>query len=238
MRRSYSRRRQIKQKRSTRSAVFYVILTIGAILLVFIYGLPMVAKFAAFLTDLHSSSTPVEVTDTTPPPPPRFDTLPSYTNEDGLNIEGTTEEGANVTISFNGQDEDVLANSEGRFSYTTSLRSGNNTLSAYATDSSGNKSVETEKYSIVYDNQPPDLEVNKPQDGAQFYGSKQRQITIEGTTEEDAKIIVNNRQVIVDSDGRFVFTTSLEEGENNFKITSEDQAGNKTETSINVNFSP
>lgn len=238
MARSYSRLKTTEEKRNIRTAVALGVLTLVLIGVVFVFGLPTVAKFAAFLSDLRKSGEPVEVNDSTPPAPPRIDELPEATNKASVEVSGESEPGATVILVFNSRSEEVLADSEGSFRSTFELDDGENTLIASAKDSSGNESQKTDEFTINFDDEEPSLEVSSPSDGASFFGSKQRQLVISGTTEADASLSINDRFVLVEEDGSFAFATTLAEGENTFNLKSQDKAGNSTEKSFKVNFSP
>lgn len=221
-----------------RRAAMYVTLTIAASAFVFFLGLPGVAKFAAFLTDLRQSGEPVEIKDTTPPVPPRIEPLPEATKELRVEIKGSTEPGVSVTLKLNGKEEEVLSNNAGEFNYTFALNDGENTISAFSRDASGNESQKTEAIHITYDNQPPELSISSPSDGSDFYGSKQRQVVLTGKTEEKASVNINGRFVVVDSGGNFEFTTTLTEGENTFEVIAHDLAGNERKLSLKLHYSP
>ena len=234
----YSRKAKIEEKKNTKKAILFTILTIVLLVVFYFIGLPSFVKFAAFLTDLRSTTTPAETSDTTPPSLPRFDVLPKYTNQEEIKIKGKTEPGVNVKIFINGDEGIILSDSEGEFTYDYILREGENVLSALAYDNSGNESQETKTHIVIYDNQPPELSIDKPEDGREFYGSTERQVVIEGSTEEEASVNINGRIVIVDSNGKFTFATTLSEGENNFKIKAQDKAGNSTEESLLIKYTP
>lgn len=234
----YSRRLKIEERRNKRKAYLYLLLTIVSLYLIITYGIPSVAKFATFLLDLRKTSEPVESQDTTPPPPPNLESLPNSTKDQTLEIRGSTEEGATVFLSLNGKLEEVLADSEGKFTYSLKLRKGENTLIVYAKDASGNESAKTNPLEVTYDTEPPELEITKPTDGSEFFGSRQRQVVIEGKTEPNAKVQINDRLVVVENDGTFAFVTTLNQGENPFTVKSEDEAGNKTEKTLKLLFTP
>jgi hypothetical protein len=237
MRRPYSRLAGTEEKRNIRRAIAFGVLTVAAILFVFVFGLPTVAKFAAFLTDLRKGTTPIEKTDTTPPPPPRISTLPDATKESKLQVEGTSEAGSTVILSFNGDSQEVVASNDGSFTFSVILTKGENIFSLTAKDAAGNESQATPVYTVLFDNEPPKLEISSPGDGEQFFGSKQRQVTISGTTEPDITLTINDRIIKVDDNGSFTYATTLEEGENTFSAKAVDKAGNETEKSLTVHFS-
>lgn len=216
----------------------FSILTVAALFAVISFGIPVVVKFAAFLTELGSSGKPVAANDSTPPPPPTVDSLPSSTNSENLAIKGTTEPGATVTLSVNGRKEEVIANSEGDFNFTFKLVSGENTVFVTSKDTSGNESQKTQNFRIVLDKNPPDIVITKPADGSEFYGASQRRITVEGETEKEANLRINGRFVVVNDNGKFAFPLSLADGENKLEITGEDEAGNKTEKTLVLKFNP
>lgn len=238
MRRRYSRLARSEEKRNIRKAFFWIALTILALVGFLFYGFPTVARLSTFLSELRKGSEPVDINDKTPPAPPRIDTPPEVTNELTVKITGSTEEGATVFIFTNGKEEEILANKEGQFSYTFKLRKGANTFSAKVKDAAGNESTETETITITYDNEPPILTILSPADGQEFFGSRERQITIQGETEEGAGVTINDRVVVVDSQSKFAFATTLSEGENTFNIKAFDKAGNEAETSIILRFTP
>ena len=234
----YSRLASVEEKRNMRRAFLFTILTILAILGVLFYGLPSVARFAAFLSDLRKSSLPVDRNDTTPPAPPRLDRLPEATKEPEIEISGVTEEGATVILTLNGKDEEVVADADGKFRFSYSLRKGENQISAKAKDRTGNESQPTAGITVLFDNEAPKLDISAPADGSQFYGDGQRQLAIKGTTEVGITLTINDRIVKVEEDGTFTFATTLADGENSFNLKSADKAGNQTEKTLKVNFSP
>jgi hypothetical protein len=131
----------------------------------------------------------------------------------------------------------LLANNEGEFNLSLTLRDGLNKISVIAIDTSGNESRNTQ-FEITFDNENPDIEMIKPDDGSSYFGPKQHQLIIEGITESNAKLSINGRWVVVDSDGTFSYAITLEEGDNHFTITAEDESGNTSEKSISVTYTP
>lgn len=234
----YSRRRSLEEKKNRKSAMSFIVLTIILVVALFYFGIPLIVRYTGFLTDLRKSSEPVEVDDATPPPIPRLDPLPEATKDKSVDINGSTEPGATVIIEVNSNPHEILANKSGRFSYTFDLVGGENTISAVAKDISGNESGESEKIVVVYDLDAPDLEIISPKDGQEFYGNSQKQISIEGATDKDASITINDRFVLVDNEGKFKFSTNLSEGENVFTIKAEDKASNVTESKLILKYSP
>ena len=101
MRRPYSRLAKTEKKKNIRKAILYIILTIVSLVLLIVFGIPSLAKMAAFLSDLRGSSQPIEKEDTTSPPPPRFEAPPKYTNREIVKIKGFGEPGSTIKIFAN-----------------------------------------------------------------------------------------------------------------------------------------
>lgn len=238
VRRSYSRWASVEEKKNVRSAVRFGILTLVTITLLFFFGVPAVGKFAAFVSDLAKGQKPITRTDNTPPAPPQINTVPEFTNQKSVKLTGSSEEGATVKLTFNSSEEEVVAGKNGEFSFDLKLIKGVNKFEAIAVDTAGNESQKTKEYKITFDDESPELTIDSPDDGHQFYGSHERQVQINGKTEEGVNVTVNDKYVSVESDGTFQFTTTLNEGENKFNVKATDQSGNVTEKELTLNFTP
>jgi hypothetical protein len=231
MRRPYSRLIGVEEKRNTRKAILFIILTVAFLPFVLFIGIPALGKFTVFISDLRGGSKAIVKNDTTPPAPPIFNYIPSFTNQQTASVSGTTEPGATIKLTSNGGSQETLADKDGAFSFILQLQSGVNSYS-------GNQSLQAKSFQITFDNQPPSLSVTTPSDGSSFFGSAQRQITIQGKTDAGAQIVINDRIISVDDSGNFQYTTTLNDGANPFAIKATDQAGNITEKDITLNFTP
>jgi hypothetical protein len=221
-----------------RNAIFFILLTVLILFLLYFVGIPVLGKFTTFVTNLRTGNKQISKSDTTPPPPPKFNYFSEFTNQESITITGNTEAGASVKLTLNSSPQEVLADNNGSFTFSLNLQNGVNTLSAVSTDQSGNQSQISTDSQITFDNKPPELSITSPSDGTSFFGSNQRQITVQGKTETGAEITINDRIIAVDETGIFQYTTTLNEGGNSFNVKSKDQAGNITENTISFNFTP
>ena len=233
----YSRLASVEQRKNVKNAYFYITLSILAIIFLIFLGIPTLVKFAGFVGEVAKSDKPIEINDTTPPAPPQFDQLVEYTNNEKLELTGKSESGAVVTIRANNESSEVVANSDGVFSFIFNLKKGENTIDAKAKDTSGNESTQTETYKIVYDNDEPVVEITSPKDSQSFFGSGQRQLSIKGSVDEVVDLTINGRVVALKDDNTFSFTSTLSEGENKFEIKAIDLSGNESLSNLSVNFS-
>jgi hypothetical protein len=238
MKKYYSRLAKLEERKNLRSAFLYGSLTITFVLILVFYGIPFATRIAGIFGDIKSSTDPIQKTDNIPPAPPTIKSPPEFSNQDKIVIEGSSEPGATVILFLNGASNEIVCDASGNFSSDFNLQDGENSVYAIAVDNSGNKSKESNHYKIIQDKTPPRLTIQNPQNNSSFYGEKQRQITIEGQSDPDSNVSINDHQVLVEADGSFKSLTQLNEGDNTFKIKSQDKAGNATEVQIKVSFSP
>jgi hypothetical protein len=235
--RQYSRLAKVEEGRQLRTAVKFVILTVGLIAFLGFLGIPLLVKVVEIATN-REAGTSINPEDTTPPAPPRIAGLPEYTKENEIKIEGNTESGATVILHLNQEIKELLADAGGNFSTRMNLDDGENKIFAISIDTNGNESLQSKDFLVTFDNQEPKVEVLQPKQGETLSGSKQKQISVEGTTENGVQMTINGRVVIVSGDGKFNYPTSLNEGENNFNIKATDRAGNMTELDVKATYIP
>jgi len=233
-----SRAQSSEEKKNFKSTVLFVALTLGAILIIVVIGIPLFGKLTTLVSDLKSSNKSTSVNDTTPPPPPRFDTHSEFTNQQSFSLSGTTEPGATVKLTLNGTSQEALSNKDGVFNFEVRLLNGENNFSAVSIDPAGNISQKTSNITVSFDNKPPEITDVTPPDNSSYFGSSQRQITIQGKTDPVSQIFINDRVITVDDAGAFQYTITLNNGVNQFNIKSTDKAGNTTEKIITLNFTP
>lgn len=238
MRRPYSRLQSVEERRNLRSTILFTALTVVALVLLIFVGVPLFGKLTVFLSDLRGGNKVISKNDTTPPAPPKFSYFPAFTNQQNVTVSGTSEPGATVKLIFNGSGQEVIVDKDGNFSFSLALSDGVNTFSATAVDTSGNTSQQSKDYTITFDNKPPALTITSPSDGSSFFGSNQRQVTIQGTTDTNSQVVINERIVSVDDTGAFQYTSTLNDGANTFSVKATDQAGNSTQKDITLNFNP
>jgi len=236
----YKRRSRLVRKekaKSLRRAYSYFALTIALILVVIFLGLPLLVKIAAFLGEIRGSSLPVESQDTLAPPTPKVYSPAKATNQREVTLEGSSEAEVKITFFLNGRNvKEIITEKSGAFTAKISLTGERNEISLIAEDKDGNKSQESEKFIIILDEKPPELEIFSPV--GEKVSWEEKQIEISGQTEKEASLYVNTHFLILDQEGNFTQTISLSEGENIIKITAKDEAGNETEKEIIVNYAP
>ena len=236
MRRNYSRLESVEEKRNTRKAVVFVLLSLIIVVFLATNGLSLITKVINFASSFKKGPQTLDLLDKTPPSPPFLQSIPDAINISPFEITGRVEPGNTVVISFNGIEEEIQTDENGNFSTKFELIKGENTFFAYTKNPAGNRSQQTKKYVLVFDNESPEIKITEPSDGKSYYGVKQKNITIRGTTEIDSSITINDRIATVNGDGGFSLNYSLSNGENNLKIKAVDKAGNEKEINIELFF--
>jgi hypothetical protein len=236
--RAYSRRSKTEEKRNKRKAFFLLVLSFIMIGVFAVYGLPTAGRFMGFLYDISTSSRPLDAESSVFLPSPNVDTLPAATNKKTIDVRGSAQPGTTVVVYINGDPKETLSNSEGEFLQGAILKKGTNVIYAIAKDKSGEESGKSREQTIIFDDEAPVIKLTKPSDGDEFFGSGQRRLTIEGSTEKESKLVINGRFVLVDEGGNFMFTVTLNEGENTFHLIADDEAGNRGEETVTVRYYP
>jgi hypothetical protein len=234
MRQYRSRLNEVEEQKSIKSAVVFGGLTILIIILVFIFGIPAFSKFLA----LFNKPTAQTVTETKNLSEPNLETLPQYTNQSSIIIKGNSTPNSTVRIFFNDSTDEAPTDDSGNFAANISLTKGANIIYAKTVDSSGNLSNSSEKFTINYIIQVPNLTITNPQNNQSFYGSTQKSLTVQGTTDANNSVTINDHIAVVDPAGKFSLSIDLQDGDNQIKIISTDQAGNKKEIDLKVTFNP
>ncbi len=225
-----------EEKRNTRKAVVLVFLSLIIVVFLATNGLSLITKVINFASSFKKNPQTVNLLDKTPPSPPFLQTIPDATNFSPFEVTGRVEPGNTVVFSFNGREDEIQTDEDGNFSATFELIKGDNTFFAYTKNPAGNKSQDTKNYVLVFDDEIPEIKISEPPDGKSYYGAKQKNVNIKGTTEPDSSITVNDRIATVNDDGSFSLNYSLSNGENNLVIKSVDKAGNEKEINLKLLF--
>lgn len=200
------------------------------------YGFPLLAGVAGFISGFNNNSSSESRDSDFYISSPVIDSLPQATNSAEFYISGQATSNYKVSVFVN----NTLSSSEesdkdGSFSIKINLREGENKIKAQASKDD-KKSDFSDEETIYYTNKPPKLEIKNPSDGAHLE-KDQSPVQVQGTTDIGASVTVNDFWAVLNGEN-FSYTLSLQNGENNIKIVAKDDAGNKTEKTIKVTYSP
>jgi hypothetical protein len=226
------KREESKLKKQTISYLFFGVV----ILLLFIFLIvPNLIRLFFAVIDKDS---PFEDKDMVPPQVPILSSNPvEATFSASLNLRGFAEPKSKVIFLIDSiKGAEIVVAEDGQFEHELALAEGSNELLIFGVDEAGNESLKTRSYMITRDSEAPSLEIESPKDGEIIELKKNRTVTIKGKTEAEAKMLVNGRLVMADSEGNFSTNYYLAEGKNELKFEVTDKATNKTERIIEVEF--
>jgi len=221
-------------KKMARQSLLMILLAIaGSLIFLFIIVPQIVQLFFRFFGSGDLNFNPE---DTIPPQVPVISPPPEATKESSVVLDGFGEAKSLVVVVINGREIDrAIVDDKGQFSYTLKLDEGENLVSLYGVDQADNESA-SKQYVIIRDTKAPSLVFEDLNNDKQITGRDQQNFNIKGETEPDSQLSLNERNIYVRSDGTFTTQIYLQEGDNTLKFVVVDQAGNRTEQTIKVNF--
>lgn len=210
------------------------------LLAVYFWGVAIISNIDSFwgtFSFLRSSRSEKTQRQLRPPPPPRLASIPVATRSATLNISGYADEGLTIKLFANDVEiQSVVSDKEGSFSFADiPLADGQNRFYVKAYDASGQESKPSRTLQITYKEKPPLLTILRPF-SQETFTQKESEITIEGKTDPEVSVKVNDLQMVVDDQGNFRTLYSLQEGINKLHFEAQDLAGNKTTKDLTVSF--
>lgn len=222
----------------TRKTLFLSIL--GIIIVVFLlakFGIGLLVNFSLFLAgskdnqSLQNNSNQINFVA-----PPTLNPLPSATNSAKIIISGRSTKEIDIELFINDDlIDETKTDKDGGFVFTPNLKEGNNQIKTRAIykDKKSDFSV---TFDVVLKNSQPTLEVTSPSDG-QTFKKDQNSVNVQGKTDLGVNVTVNGFWAVIDDSNNFSYNLPLQNGDNEIKIVAVDQAGNKSERSLRVNYS-
>ncbi len=164
-------------------------------------------------------------------PPPVFSRLARSVNTTSIDIRGYATPKAKVELFVNGPKvSSVIADASGEFLFpNVQLNKATNTIFARIGD------VKSETVMVEYDDEPPEIEIEKPEEDAKIENRNER-IEIVGKLNEKATVTINERTVVLKPDNSFYFLLGVKEGDVEIKIKATDLAGNTAEKELKVRY--
>jgi hypothetical protein len=233
--------RNFSRSRSQKSLKKRLIFT-GILILFFVYALLawILPALIGGLSFLNHSSTPKSnksSTDNVTIAPPILNIPYEATNTATISINGYAQAGSKVEIYV---DDDLKTaaqtTTDGSFQASgIELALGTNNIWGKTVDDKGTKSLSSKPIRIQYSNQKPKLEVDSPSDNQVVKGGDKK-VTVSGVTDPGNDLRANDFKLIVNSEGKFSQTISINDGDNQITITSTDDAGNTNSVSRKVTY--
>lgn len=212
---------------------------IGIIIVLFLlmkFGIGILVNFSLFLAGSKDNQSLQNTNKIDFLTPPTLNPIQSATNSAKIIITGKSSKDTTVELFVNNDLEDETETDEdGNFAFTPSLKPGINQIKARA-KFEDKKSDFSTTFNVNYTNSAPLLEVTSPSDG-QTYKKDQNTASVQGKTDQGVNITVNGFWAVIDEVNNFSYTLPLQNGDNEIRIVAIDQAGNRSEKTIRVNYS-
>jgi hypothetical protein len=227
-----SRRTKLEQNKIIRQIVIFLVLAVALIAAFVLIIIPNLFKFLANLSGAipsQSNDVPVQV--------PFLAAPVAATSSANLSLSGFSQKGYTVVVLDNTQEKKrQTTNDDGSFKTDVTLDQGDNQLTVYAVDQNSKQSPVSQTYHVKFSDQPPTLDVTQPVDKASIQGKQNQKLNIQGKTDPQVQVTINDRLIFVKDDGSFSAPQQLNEGDNAFTVKATDEAGNSTQKQFTVSF--
>lgn len=213
-------------KKQKQRLLIGVIGSITLLIVVLLFGLPILEGFSLLVDRLRGVSPTTQTTAIIQSPV--LDPLDVATNSAALTISGYGNPNATIIIFLNDEESKQLkAQEDGTFKAAILGKAGDNRIYAVTRGENNETSSPSNTVSVSVIAKNPNLDISKPEENATFL-FEETSAVVEGKTDIGNTIRINERVIIVQSDGSFRSSVQLSEGENIIKVEAVDIAGNST----------
>lgn len=225
------------EHKTHRKVIGTVIISIILLYLTFTFGIPfLISSLSIF--QKHPTTQAAEKYDDTLAPPVLnipFDA----TNSASIDIDGYATADAQIELYINDTPvQKTFTDSSGAFRFgLVALQIGRNYIYG-KTISDDKSSLPSKGIKLDYSNEKPNLEIYEPTDNKTQSGGDKRVKIVGKTDEIGTSVTINDKQVYVNSEGKFSDERDLNAGDNPIIITATNKYGNTTQIIRKVIFNP
>lgn len=218
----------------TKKTIFLGLTTIVVLILMVVFGLPMLIKFSILLGETKKDNVVQE--KVLPPLAPRLIVPFEATNSSRINIKGLAEK--NVTVELLKNDVSigkVATNDAGEFSFNDIfLDLGESVFTAIAVSEQSGSSEPSKESKVLFNDKPPVLTMINPVEESVKVDSSDYELV--GQSTKGVSVSVNGRVAFVDDTGKFKIKLQLNTGKNDTEIIVRDLAGNETKKKVTITY--
>jgi len=231
-----SRLSSYQEKKNKKTIIFSIIGILIIVIIMYKFGVEALINFSLFLSGGKDSQATTKSKQIDYIAPPILNSLPSATNSATVIITGSAKKGQTITLYINRIKKATLTKIDrDGFEFTEDLQKGDNLIQVKAKEED-KESDFSNFYSVIFQNNPPKLELSSPNDGDSFH-REDKSVSVKGQTDAGATVSVNGFVAVIDESNNFSYTLPLHDGDNDIQIVAQDAAGNKTEKKVRVNYS-
>jgi hypothetical protein len=234
---AFSRLNRLQDRKEKRRLVLSIAGIIAIFVLILLFGVKALIGFSLLVEKLRGGSPTSTQQSQTLILPPTIDSPNTATNSATISITGKGQAGLTLILYVNNKEHSQLpVKSDNTFVVpNVTLINGTNTVSAKLTDAKGNLSDLSNIVSVTYGNTPPKLIISDPADNTTV-SADPNTVTINGMTDDNVTVTVNDRMVVIKTDNSFSYSYPLNEGDNILNIVATDAAGNQTAIQRKVTY--
>lgn len=221
----------------TKKTIFLGLSTVILLVLILIFGLPLLIGFSKLLGEGKSRKVNNTEEKILPPLAPRLEIPYEATNSSEIKIKGFAE--ANVTVELFRNEISIgetMVSENGDFVFNKiKLDEGENGFSAVASTEEAGSGDGSKTIKLTYDKLAPEFQLTNPSE--ESLTVDYADFDIVGKTENGSSVSINNRIAVIDNEGNFKLKWQLNTGKNELEIIASDLAGNETKKKITITYS-
>jgi len=224
------------EKKSRKTLFLSIVGILIVLFLLFRFGIDALVNFSSFISGSKGAPASTTTNQINFIAPPILNPLVPATNSAQIIITGKAAKDQTIDLYLNDSNIDqTQVDDNGNFSFHPNLKNGDNQIKVRA-ELKGKQSDFSDSFNVAFKNSPPTLDVSTPNDG-QSFKRDQNTASVTGKTDAGVTVTVNGFWAVVDDSNNYSYTLSLQNGDNQIKIIAVDQAGNKAEKDLKVNYS-
>lgn len=220
-------------KHKQKKALLYLVLVIIGVFIIFTIGFQLIIKGSVFVANLFGDKSDTNQVENQILGEIKINEIPSATNSSKIRISGSTYNIESLLILLNKQEfKRIEISSKSEFNtIIDNLKDGQNEIYFIGELKRSDKRKKSDIYFVISKTSKPKIEITSPKDRT---NTPQTEIDIIGKTDSNVTIRINDQPVVVSSDGNFKHLVRLNEGDNKFLITAEDEAGNTENLTLTI----
>lgn len=232
-----SRLQQHQNKRFTLTIILAVFVLVSLLVFILFVGIQLVLNASVFIANLTAKPQTSQLQNKTNSFYGRIDidSIPTATNSAKIMVGGSVLNYDILKFYINDQSvkEKNMSASDTFSEEIGDLKKGENEVYIIALSKGTKKEQESKRYSVIFKDEKPKLEIKEPQDGLK---TPKQEIGISGITDKETYVRVNDSPVVVDAQGNFETSIRLKDGENKITIVTQDIAGNTESKTLTVTY--
>jgi len=228
------------ENRTRRTIILSIVGIVVILFVLFRFGIDFLVNFSVFISGAKNQQTTQNLNQINYVTAPTLNPLPQATNSAQLVISGQSVKDYQILLYLNGINVDqAVSDKNGIYIFNENLTNGDNQIKVKA-EYNNRQSNFSNVIDVIYKNTPPTLDISSPSDGETFNKNQVgtgNTIVIAGKTDSNVSITVNGFWAVIDYNNNFSYNLTLQNGDNLIKVMAIDQAGNKSEKDLKVNYS-